>query len=79
MGRFLVLERTLPGETDDVIAQELVFAADGGNAGDLFRVNTRTGRRTSIGFGKPDTGESESWVVDDPSASTIARVPMPPG
>jgi dipeptidyl aminopeptidase/acylaminoacyl peptidase len=73
VGRFLVLERTLPGETDDVIAQEYVATMDGSFAGDLFRVNTRTGRRTSIGFGKPDSGESESWVVDDKG---VARTQM---
>jgi dipeptidyl aminopeptidase/acylaminoacyl peptidase len=65
VGRFLEVVRTLPGETDDIIAQEYVFSADGANAGDLFRVNTRTGRRTSIGFGKPDSGEGEAWVVDN--------------
>jgi dipeptidyl aminopeptidase/acylaminoacyl peptidase len=65
VGRFLFLVRTLPGETDDVIAQEFVATFDGSFAGDLFRVNTRTGRRTTISFGKPDSGQIESWVVDD--------------
>jgi dipeptidyl aminopeptidase/acylaminoacyl peptidase len=74
VGRFLGLVRTLPGETDDVIAQEFVATVDGGFAGDLFRVNTRTGRRTSIGFGKPDTGQSESWVVDDKGVARVQTV-----
>ena len=73
VGRFLRLVRTLPGETDDIIAQEFVASADGSRAGDLFRVNTRTGRRTSIGLGKPDAGEVERWVVDDKG---VARVQM---
>lgn len=65
VGRYAVLVRTLPGETDDVIAQEFVASASGVKSGDLFRVNTRTGRRTSIAFGKPDAGEGEAWVVDN--------------
>ena len=73
VGRYLVLVRTLPGETDDIIAQELVATADGAKTGDLFRVNTRTGRRQSISFGKPDAGEGESWVVDN---NGVARVMM---
>ncbi len=73
VGRYLVLVRTLPGETDDVIAQEYVNAAGGGKAGDLFRVNTRTGRRTSLGFGKPDSGEGESWVVDNNGVPRVMR------
>ncbi len=70
-GRALNIVRTLPGETDDIIAQEYVFSSNGSQAGDLFRVNTRTGRRTSIGFGKPDSGSGEGWVVDQ---TGVARV-----
>ncbi|MDQ3027647.1 MAG: S9 family peptidase [Pseudomonadota bacterium] len=74
VGRALVLVRTLPGESDDIIAQERVFTADGSTTGDIFRVNTRTGRRTSIGFGKPDAGEGESWVVDDKGVARAQAV-----
>ena len=74
VGRFLEIVRVLPGETDDIIAQEFVATFDGGFAGDLFRVNTRTGRRTSIGFGKPDTGQSERWVVDDKGVARVQTV-----
>jgi dipeptidyl aminopeptidase/acylaminoacyl peptidase len=71
-GRQLIFVRTLPGEGDDIIAQEYVGGMDGRiQAGDLFRVNTRTGRRTSISFGKPDAGETEDWVVDKKG---VARV-----
>ena len=63
-GRGLALVRTLPGETDDIIAQERVYSGGGVTTGDIFRVNTRTGRRTSLGFGKPDSGKSEDWIVD---------------
>lgn len=63
-GRALNIVRTLPGESDDVIAQEYVFSSSGTQAGDLFRVNTRTGRRTSIGFGKPASAPAKagSWT-----------------
>ena len=74
VGRFLVLVRTLPGETDDIIAQEHVITADGQKVGELFRVNTRTGRRQAISIGKPDGGEGEAWVVDNkgvPRAMTV--------
>lgn len=60
----LSVVRLLPGEGDDIIAQDFVFASEGSKAGELLRVNTRTGRRTSIGFGKPDSGNGESWIVD---------------
>jgi dipeptidyl aminopeptidase/acylaminoacyl peptidase len=63
--------RPLPGEGDDIIAQDVVYAAEGAKVGELFRVNTRTGRRTSISFGKPDSGNSERWIVD---RNGVARV-----
>jgi len=69
--RFTRLVRTLPGETDEVVAQEIIPGRiDGGiiveesRPGDLVRLDTRTGRRSSIGLGKPDSGQGESWVVD---------------
>lgn len=65
------LVRTLPGETDDVIVQETTYSVLGAKSGGLFRLDTRTGRRTPIDIGKPDAGESESWVVDD---AGVARV-----
>ena len=71
VGRVLDVVRLLPGETDDIIAQETVYSVQGRRSGDLFRINTRTGRRTSLSFGKPDSGEGESWVVDN---NGVARV-----
>ena len=69
--RFTRLVRALPGETDDVIAQEIIpgrmegaIIVENSRPGDLVRLDTRTGRRTSLGLGKPGSGESESWVVD---------------
>jgi dipeptidyl aminopeptidase/acylaminoacyl peptidase len=41
------------------------------HSGQLYRVDTVTGRRTEISFGKPDSGRYESWVVD---GKGIARV-----
>lgn len=73
-GRALNPVRTLPGESDDIIAQEFVFSSRGTSAGDIFRVNTRTGRRTSIGFGKPDSGNGESWVVDKEGVPRVLSV-----
>jgi dipeptidyl aminopeptidase/acylaminoacyl peptidase len=69
--RPLSLVRTLPGETDDVIVQETIYSMLGAKSGGLFRLDTRTGRRTPIDIGKPDAGESESWVVDN---GGVARV-----
>lgn len=56
--------RRLPGDTDDFIGQEAVFDSVRPHFGTLVRVNSRSGRRTDIGLGKPDGGENESWVVD---------------
>jgi dipeptidyl aminopeptidase/acylaminoacyl peptidase len=72
--RVLDVVRTLPGESEDFIAQELVFDAEGHrDMGDLVRVNSRTGRRTSISLGKPDSGELEAWVVDNNGVARVLR------
>jgi dipeptidyl aminopeptidase/acylaminoacyl peptidase len=65
------LVRTLPGDTDDVIAQEFRYADRRARAGNLVRLNTRTARATVISLGKPDSGEGESWIVD---GKGVARV-----
>ena len=65
VGRVLIPVRDLPGESDDIIAREAVFAIEGNHAGELVRVNTRTGRRTNVGFPKADSGEGELWVADE--------------
>lgn len=62
--RDLHVVRLLPGDTTDFIGQEYTFDSHGSYPGALVRVDSRTGRRTPIGFGKPDGGEQESWVVD---------------
>jgi dipeptidyl aminopeptidase/acylaminoacyl peptidase len=61
----LVLVRTLPGDGDDFIAQE--YSVDGRRiaAGGLYRIDSRSGRRTLLSLGKPEGGESEAWVVDN--------------
>jgi len=74
VGRVLVPVRGIPGETDDLIAQEIVFAIEGTRAGELVRVNTRTGRRVSAGFPKADSGESELWVADDKGVGRVQMV-----
>lgn len=65
VGHGLAIVRFLPGEGDDFIAQEITVDRFGRQMGELVRVNSRTGRRTNIGLGKPDSAEDESWVVDD--------------
>ena len=52
------------GGSDDVIAQEFVVDSRGARADGLYRVNTRSGAKTVLSLGKPDSGEAESWVVD---------------
>jgi dipeptidyl aminopeptidase/acylaminoacyl peptidase len=72
VARPISIVRTLPGETDDFIAQEYVFDATGHvTPGGLFRVDSRSGRRTTLSLGKPDSGAGEAWVVD---RNGVARV-----
>jgi dipeptidyl aminopeptidase/acylaminoacyl peptidase len=63
-GRFHAPVRFLPGETDDIIVQEFVGAQRTTTPSTLYRMDTRTGRKTSISDGKPEAANSESWVVD---------------
>ncbi len=56
--------RTLSGESDDIIAQEYVIDARRAVPGALLRIDTRTGRRTTLSSGKPESAEGEGWVVD---------------
>jgi dipeptidyl aminopeptidase/acylaminoacyl peptidase len=63
--RHLSFVRALPGDDDDVIVQEYVFDAKGGTAGQLYRLDTRTGRKTTLSLGKPDSADSENWLVDN--------------
>ena len=65
IGHGLRIVRFLPGEGDDFIAQEITFDPLGRQMGELVRINSRTGRRTNLLLGKPDSAESEGWVVDD--------------
>jgi dipeptidyl aminopeptidase/acylaminoacyl peptidase len=65
IGKGLRFVRFLPGESDDIIAQEMTFDRLGRQMGALVRVDSRTGRRTNIGLGQPDSGEDESWLVDN--------------
>jgi dipeptidyl aminopeptidase/acylaminoacyl peptidase len=74
VGRFMLPVRVLPGETDDIIAQEFVIAAEGPKTGDIFRINTRTGRKVSLSWGKPDSGEIEQWVVDNKGVARVQTV-----
>lgn len=63
--RPLSFVRTLPGDSDDVIVQEYVIDVKKGTAGPLYRLDTRTGRKTVLSFGKPDNADAEHWVVDN--------------
>ena len=57
--------RRLPG-SEDFIAQETVYPIEGeARPGALFRVDSRSGRRTTISSGKPESGTGEGWVVDN--------------
>ncbi len=63
--RFLEPVRFLPGDTDDIIVQEYVAAQDRTvTPGTLYRMDTRSGRKTTLSDGKPESANSESWVVD---------------
>jgi dipeptidyl aminopeptidase/acylaminoacyl peptidase len=64
VARPLLFVRALPGNTDDFIAQELVLDYQRAVSGALYRVNSRTGRRTKLSLDQPDSGEGESWLVD---------------
>ena len=70
----LIPVRGLPGDSDDLIAQEIIPRIDGTHPGELVRVNTRTGRRTNVGFPKADSGEGESWVADDKGVGRVQVV-----
>ncbi|HEX3062362.1 MAG TPA: S9 family peptidase [Usitatibacter sp.] len=56
--------RTLPGG-DDIVLEEVIYSVHKARPAALYRVNTRTNRRTPISGQKPDSGDSESWIVDD--------------
>ena len=68
--RFLGVVRTLPGDGDEFIAQEVAFEDRELKPGGLYRVDSRSGRRTNIGSGKPEAVPNEAWVVD---AKGVAR------
>ena len=64
VARPIFVVRTLPGESDDFIAQEYVLDRRLGLPGALLRVDSRTGRRTQLSVGKPESAPNERWVVD---------------
>jgi dipeptidyl aminopeptidase/acylaminoacyl peptidase len=63
------IERTLPGETDDIIVRARLRGFV-----ELFRLNSRTGARESLSIGKPDGGRFESWVVDSKGVPRVFTV-----
>jgi dipeptidyl aminopeptidase/acylaminoacyl peptidase len=63
--RHLRIVRFLPGESNDFIAQEMTYDSVGPHPGALVRVDSRSGRHTSIALGAPSGGQSEEWVVDE--------------
>src|SRR5439155_6651469 len=66
MGRYVSLVRKLPGDGEEIIAQEYSYDANAKIiAGGLYRVDTRNRQSTAIGVGKPDAGEWENWIVDN--------------
>ncbi|MBC8022684.1 MAG: S9 family peptidase [Burkholderiales bacterium] len=63
--RGLSLVRTLPNDSDDIIVEETIFSrGQQPQPGPLYRMDTRTGRKSDISLGKPAVGYSESWVAD---------------
>src|SRR5205085_2307640 len=63
--RQLAMERTLPDNSDDIIVQETIYAPrEQPQSGSLYRLDTRTLRKTDISLGKPESGDSEGWVAD---------------
>ncbi len=77
--RPLAVVRTLPGETDDIIAEETILAVGAlhPDPGPLYRVDTRTGRKTNISLGKPESGLSEGWVADRDGVARVFTVTAP--
>jgi dipeptidyl aminopeptidase/acylaminoacyl peptidase len=63
--KYLNVVRDLPGETDDIIVQEWSHDGDRAISSGLYRLNTRTGKRSLISIGKPIDADEESWIVDD--------------
>ena len=62
--RFLRVVATLPGESDDFIAQEIEIDDREAKPGALVRVDSRSGRRTPVSFGKPESAVDEGWIAD---------------
>ena len=71
--RPLMVVRTLPGDTDDLIAQEFVYDPRFNSAqpGSLLRIDTRNGHRKVLSWNKPETADNETWIVDNHG---VARV-----
>ena len=70
-GRPVVVVRTFPNESDDVIVR---MPGRGGTtpvAGDIRRMNIRTGVSESLSLGKPEVGQGESWIVDDKGTTRV--------
>jgi len=64
--RPLLVVRTLPGESADVIAQEFLYDPRFNTAqpGALLRIDSRTGHRKVLSWDKPETADDETWIVD---------------
>lgn len=62
--RFLRVVATLPDESDDFIAQEVEIDEREAKPGALVRVDSRSGRRTPVSFGKPESAADETWIAD---------------
>jgi dipeptidyl aminopeptidase/acylaminoacyl peptidase len=56
--------RRLP-DSDDIILAETIISEHKAAPAALYRVDTRTNRRTAISGQKPDSGDTENWVVDN--------------
>ncbi|HEX4780636.1 MAG TPA: alpha/beta fold hydrolase [Usitatibacter sp.] len=65
--------RRIP-DTDDFIANEYVYEQYKVSPGLLYRINSRTGRRTPISGTMPDTGDSDEWVVDRKGVARVLSV-----
>jgi acetyl esterase/lipase len=69
----LELVRRIP-DTDDIIAEETIYEQYKASPSGLYRINTRTGRRTLISGTVPDVGTGEAWVVDGKGVARVLSV-----
>ncbi len=76
--RGLSLVRTLPNNSDDIIVDETISSpGQQPQPGPLYRMNTRTGRKTDLSLGKPAVGYTEGWIADSKGVARVFTVVNP--